>query len=313
MAVDINITGQYLQNGVPIGGGSSAIQTDFITSSSVWTKPAGAKKIEVHIVSGAGGGGAGYRGPALSNKYGGGGGASGSVCIAEFLADMIPSTVNVWIGAGGIGAVGQTVDNTNGANGGNGLGSYFGGTGSASTAIVATAASSPSGQGGRSTSNGTGSSTNSSIRGVPLQSNQYASSSRNSGTFGGTVIDYSAILNGGSWGGGITAAGASSSSSGSRVVAFTNSSQIIFPSNFSFGNGNNGNFKLSTTDTIPNYYYSEGGGGGGSGTDAGGVAGNGGNGALGSGGGGGGASVNGVVSGAGGNGGNGFCLIITYF
>jgi hypothetical protein len=300
---------------ITISGSGPEIKYDLITSSSVWTKPNGAKKIEVHIVSGGGGGGSGFQGAVGVNRYGGGGGSAGSICIAEFLADVIPSSVNVWIGSGGLGAPGQTTANSNGVNGGGGSASFFGGSGTASTSIAASSMNVPGGAGGQNASNTGGSNAPSSINGIIPVSYTYAAGTRNSQSLGGSTFEYSTVLNAGSWGGGITSAGVSNGGSSTRIVLGSNTGRVIIPpkSTAPGANGVDGSFLNSQTSAIPNYYYNEGGAGGGAGTDAGGAAGRGGNGAIGAGGGGGGASVNGVTSGAGGNGGNGFCFIITYF
>ena len=44
------------------GGGVSPIDVQLFTSSSIWIKPAGAKQVEVYLVSGGGGGGSGRSG-----------------------------------------------------------------------------------------------------------------------------------------------------------------------------------------------------------------------------------------------------------
>src|SRR5690606_740139 len=78
---------------------------DIFTASGTWVKPSGAKVVYVQVISGGGGGAGGSGG---SNSRGGGGGGSGGNVTAWFVADSLPSSVPVTVGAGGLGgAMGQ--------------------------------------------------------------------------------------------------------------------------------------------------------------------------------------------------------------
>lgn len=98
-------------------------------SSGTWVKPEGVTIVRVCVWGGGGGGGAGASGgPASSffNQPGGGtGGGGGARQSAVFLADLLPSTVTITIGAGGAGTS-RTSTGQNGAAGGTGGATYFG-------------------------------------------------------------------------------------------------------------------------------------------------------------------------------------------
>jgi len=293
------------------GGGSSVspIDTQLFISSGVWTKPAGAKQVEIYLVSGAGGGGSGRRGATLTARYGGGGGSSGSITAVKIDASTLDPTENIWIGTGGAGASGITTNDTNGNLGSAGTASYFGGTGTAASSKVSTNIS-IGGQGGTNAANGGNSFNNSYVFGQQV-GNAYSSATFNSNAFGGNILQVQMRpLMYGLYGGGITSGEASTSGAGYRLVG-GNASQVITTFTNSFTNGANGSL---LTNNPSHLFFALGGSGGGAGNTGGTIAGyTGGNGGPGAGGGGGGASANGANSGAGGRGGDGFCMVITYF
>lgn len=104
---------------------ASASLAEF-TSSSTWTKPAGAQFVMVQMLGAGGGGGSGPRGASTDNMIGGGGGGGGAYAEVMFDAASLPSTVAVTVGAGGAGAAAQTVDTSNGLAGSAGGTSAFG-------------------------------------------------------------------------------------------------------------------------------------------------------------------------------------------
>jgi hypothetical protein len=110
-----------LNNQVQISSQAANIQV--FNASGIWTKPTGAKSIEVHEV---GGGGGGARGSGSAGSPGGGGGAGGYNTYTLQASD-VTSTVGVNVG---LGSAGGAVDNQSGGTGGTSVfGSYSGGAG----------------------------------------------------------------------------------------------------------------------------------------------------------------------------------------
>jgi hypothetical protein len=88
----------------PAGGGTSAQVDTYTTTGTVhtWSKPSGAKMVQI-IAYGAGGGGGGGAGNASAvNRTGGGGGGGGACSKLTFSADDLPRPVahekNFWEG-----------------------------------------------------------------------------------------------------------------------------------------------------------------------------------------------------------------------
>lgn len=91
-----------------------------------WTKPAGAKTVQVHIHSAGGGGGSGARQASSVARFGGGGGGGCSSIFFHIDADSLGATETVTVGAGGAGGAAVTTDNTNGNFGSPGGNCSFG-------------------------------------------------------------------------------------------------------------------------------------------------------------------------------------------
>ena len=91
-----------------------------------WTRPAGAKAVDVIVVGGGGGGGSGRKGASGTAAFGGGAGAGGGRAVLTLPAVALDATVSVSIGAGGAGGAAVTIDSTNGNNGIAGGQSSFG-------------------------------------------------------------------------------------------------------------------------------------------------------------------------------------------
>ena len=283
------------------GGGGYQIQTDIITTSGTWTKPAFAKRVKVYILPGGGGGGSGARRATTSARCGGAGGSACGYTSAEFNATSLTSTVTATVGAGGSGGASVSTNDTNGNAGVAGGATSFG-------AYIAT---DTNGAGG----GGATASTVSSIPGFGsagfLISSAFFDGRQGTTTTGTSFSSSSFSLNtslGGGGGAGAPANGTTTASGGSTKA--TNWA-IIFPT-VTFGNagvagGNGGN---GSSTQIGSLLYINTGGGGGS-YITGQATGSGGNGGYGAGGGGGASSDNGFASGAGGSGGGGLIIVIS--
>lgn len=96
------------------------------SGSFTWTKPTGAKTVEVLMMSGGGGGGSGARQATTAGRFGGGGGGGAGGIRFKLDADALGSSETVIVGAGGAGGVAVTTDSTNGNPGTKGGDSVFG-------------------------------------------------------------------------------------------------------------------------------------------------------------------------------------------
>ncbi|MGW3291493.1 glycine-rich domain-containing protein [Streptomyces sp. NPDC001002] len=260
------------------------------TTSGTWTKPSGARLLEIRLIGGGDGGGGGRRSSASTIRCGGGGGAGGSMFLLTYDASILPGTVSVAVGAGGSGGAAAAGDSLNGGNGGAGGVTSFG--------PYARVGQSAGGSGGSSAS----------------------------GAGGATATGTSAGGSGGSanTSGGVGSPGNPGVGPGASEGAGGGVSSADVPSNGGIGGGNAGNqtgtagvvggSAAGSAPDVPTASGLSGGGGGGGAASISGPAGSGGNGALyGGGGGGGGAVLNGSNSGAGGSGADGIAIIITHF
>lgn len=268
-------------------------QIDVFTSSGTWTKPDGAKLVEIVCVGGGGAGGSGARRAAGALATGGGGGGGAAVASRVIPASALGATEAVSVGAGGAGGSGVVGDNTNGNSGANGTSSSFG------AHVRATGGT--AGAGG--TTSGAASGGNA---GSGLFAGSAGAASSATGGAGGNSSGASGGAGGGGAGGGITTGDVANAGGNGAPVASTNG----------LGQGTGGAIEtvggsgtnVATGSGLPG----PGAGGGGASTT--GAAGDGGNGGLyGAGGGGGGASRNGNVSGKGGDGASGLVLVVTSF
>jgi len=305
---------------ISAAAGGGGVSVTVYTSSTTWTKPTGAKVVEVICIGGGGGGASGRKGAASSTRLGGSGGGGGACAKNTFNADLLGASETVTVGAGGTGGAAVTASSTNGNAGNTGGDSSFGnwiiarGGGGGIGGIVA---SSREGGDGGSVTRGdqanfqTNSTTVTQSGGVGRRSATAGLSTEWGGASGGasnlsTMTGAGSSIYGGSGGGagaGITdtnivVQGAAGGQGGFYAVGGGGARGT------SGGNGSAG--------AGPTYSLCGNGGGGGSATTTGPV-GAGGAGGRGCGGGGGGAGVNAVVdSGAGGNGGDGAVIVITY-
>ena len=294
--------------GITISGapspGSVDIQEFSTLGSYTWTKPAGARFVEVLMYGGGGGGGSGRRrGSDISTAAtGGSGGGAGARVEIRLPASALAATETVVVGAGGIGGAPQTTDATNG-----------------NSATVATASEFKgykAGEGGT----GLGGSTTSVAQGGSFTSYD---------VFRTGSSAYNPVGGSGSVGGGLGGRGGLRPGAGGGGVGFfanltdfragwegglggaVYANQPADASGGGGAGGTAGGDGGNGADGIAGYFV--GGSGGGSGGCTSTAAGNGGNGGYPGGGGGGGAAASGAFdSGAGGNGGNGFVRVVTY-
>lgn len=268
-----------------------ALLTDNTTMTATWTKPAGAKVIEVLMIGGGGGGGSGRQGAGSTVRYGGGGGAGGARVHLLCQAAEVAANVSIEYGARIQGGVRVLASSTNGNQGGTGISSAFGpyraqggNGGNGGTTAVGTS------QGGGAFS--------SSCLAISASSNNLAGGAAGSASpvagEGGSGL----LPTGGGGGAGIT----STNGQGFGEVGGGSSGVTTVAGATAGANG------------VSVGLVGFGGGGGNGGTNAGSLPQDGGDGGnYGAGGGGGGGSVNGVASGKGGRGGAGIVIIRTYF
>lgn len=276
------------------------IQEFSTAGTSTWTKPVGAKFVEVLMYGGGGGGASG--GKATTTAYGGGGGAAGARVELRIPAYVLNATETVIVGGGGAGSAGITAISSGGTDGTDGQPSFFNPSiyradgGSGGVSITTTALSPNSIDALRSLSSvytATGASST-------------ASSTAGSGGRGGFRAG------GGGAGGGWASANGLDRTGGEGGLG-----GAVFSGSSSAGSGGGGSAGSAGSAggngaDAPAGYYVGGSGGGGGGQNAS-SAGNGGQGGYpGGGGGGGGASRGVVTSGAGGDGGDGYVRVVTY-
>jgi len=288
---------------VQIFGGPTSSGT--FSGASGWQKPAGARVLEIYLLSAGGGGGSGARYATSSNRTGGGGGAGGAFVFTRIGADSLASQVDVVVGAGGTGGASRTT-NSNGA---------AGGTGGATTFDIY----------GTSTANaGAGGSTATSVSGGAAKYSKIYFYGFNVGpgasgqsTTGSTAVNNTeSVLTpmGGGGGGGATASVTTNRAGGNGGGYPANTSQPGIIASYSGGSGGTtAGVQATDGSTSSTQLFRSGTGGGGGFYITGSNGGTGGNGGWpGGGGGGGGAADDGFNSGAGGNGGNGLAVIVTY-
>jgi hypothetical protein len=271
------------------------VQVFTTVGTNTWTKPDGARVVEIHVIGGGGGGGSGCSSPSGTAAGGGAGGGGGGRTFVSIDASFLGPTETVTVGAAGTGGASRAAEAGNGINGTAGTasavglwvyaggGSFGGGGTSALTPVPVT--------GGGST------------RAVVVGGSGGAvASSAGSQTFGnggggGNVTSGC----GGGAGGGVNAGGTVANGG---VGGF----QFIYNGALAGGTpvGQNG---FSVPTNLP--YGGSGGGGGNASKTT--TAMSGGNGGLYGAGGGGGGAGQGFASGAGGNGAQGIVVVTTYF
>lgn len=267
---------------------SADVQT--FTSSGTWTKPVGAKSVNIQLFGGGMGGGSGSRGAAGTSRIAGGGGGGGGYYNATINASLLGSTESITIGAGGNGGASRTSDQTGqaGQTGGSTVFSFFTITGGRASTYNA-AGTGGSLFGGNGAIGGSGGANGASAAPTTAAT---TTSTASRGGGGGAGLDTNNIPFDGGTGALSTIAGGVTPTAGGSASGVKD--------------GSDG---ASVTVGIP--VCGAGGGGGASSTTS--NAGNGGAGGFPAGGGGGGGSAQGFNSGAGGAGAGGLAIITTYF
>lgn len=278
----------------PAGSGTSITNihpdVQYFTTSGTWTKPTGAKIVEVYVVGAGGGGGSCTNGTGNS----GGGGGGGSYGYKKFDATALGSTESVTVSS--TGGVGGTPGNNSGATGGN---STFGTT----ALLVANG-----GGGGVAGNGGSGGEAGS---GGARGNGDVSIAGGNGGATGGNAgVQATTDISprGGGGGGGLNGTGGAGGNFASFYVKAGGAGGA--------GCGTNGctatNGTAASTTVQELIYGGVGGGAGGGGANAAGSTG--GNGAAGGfpGGGAGGGGIGVTTGGSGGTGAGGLCIVITY-
>lgn len=264
------------------GGAETDVQT--FTTSGTWTKPSGAKAVEVTVVGGGGGGGGGAGGGS-GGRYGGGGGGGGGRSQSRFDAASLDATETVTVGGGGTGG--------SGSSGGSGGSGTAGGASTFGNLLLANGGNLGGGGVLNSSAGASG------IGGAALIS-QGAAGGAGNGNNGG-ASNYSST--GGGGGAQLTSGGVQAAGGSAGVTVNYCAGSSTFSNNAGAAASNGG-----TGSSLPIWI---GQGGGGAGSNASGTGGTGGTGGgVGGGGGGGGG---GIVGGNGGNGAPGIVVVITYF
>jgi len=117
---NLYVSGAVKFDGTFSGNGVNATTTIY-TANGTWTKPTGAKIVEVYVIGGGGGGGSGDVHSSDANLRDGGSGAGGgSFAYKKFLASALGTSETVVVGAGGTGGAGRGTQGggNNGTDGG---------------------------------------------------------------------------------------------------------------------------------------------------------------------------------------------------
>jgi hypothetical protein len=272
-----------------------------------YTLPTNARTLSIICVSAGAGGGSGRCGAAGTNRFGGSGGAGGTVTVIQSIpVSQLPSlNLSITVGPGGAGGAAQLTSDTNGNDG------QFVTVDSAvssSTTTICRASSQSTQTNGRG-----GTSTNSPVGVFPAGFTgtfTYQQGNAGSNTTLGTSVGTSMIPTAGAGGGGVNT---SNIFSRGQVFGTPNSAGGCWGGAPHGGNPANGVDGATGIDPVivPHIPVGSGGTGGNGGASVQGGAGR--NGVRGGGGGGGGGGTNGLGSGAGGKGGDGFVRIVVTF
>jgi len=279
-----------------LSGKAETTGVQIFTSSGTWTKPTGAKVINIQLLAGGGGGGGGFKNVASTNRSGGAGGGGGGCLSANIPAQLLPETpISITIGAGGLGGSGSTNNGVNGGAGVLGGATIFGSGASGEITYIATGGAGGGGGSGAASAVGFGS----------LNANSGGQGNIGNGAVGQPSAANSNHFMGGAGGGG---AGGINNSNAISTGLNGGRSNLL---NLTGGASNGGAGQNNTGAVNGLFAVGSGGGGGNSSRTVDGTSG--GNGGFPSSGGGGGGASEAGNGGAGGTGGAGMAIITTYF
>lgn len=132
--------------------GSTDVQVFTTTGVNTWTKPPGAKWVQVMMAGGGAGGASGRKGASGTNRFGGGAGQGGGTAIHAWPASVLGATETVTVGAAGTGGAAQAGADSNGVDGVDGGDTSFGSWLKAAGGAKGTGGTAAAGTGGVSTS-----------------------------------------------------------------------------------------------------------------------------------------------------------------
>jgi len=285
------------------GGASGAAVADVQTflADGTWTRPTGAKTVDVYVVGGGGAGASGRNSVPGIATSGGGGGRGGGTSFGTFEAASISATVTITVpaaAAGGTAVAGPSADGVNGADGGicqfGNMVAARGGQGGVGGTTSTTTGGAALGQGDVTTGldGGGGRAAIAGLTGVS-----------------GLNLEPPRRCGGGGGGGGVNSGTTETAGGTSSDLTFG----LVYTGQYQVAGGTTAGGNGAAGVAFGGNRGVGGGGGGGGGGNA--VnGGTGGAGAVpGGGGGGGGGSRSGLNSGAGGAGGRGLVIVVTYF
>lgn len=272
-----------------------ATKVEIFTADGTWTKPVGAKAVEVIVIGGGGGGQSGSHFNDGTSIIAGSGGGSGGYSRALFGAALLPATVPVVVGPGGAGGPPQTLNDALGNGGVDGSPSKFGSFLFAQGGQAANQ-DNQGGKGGFGTFNAD-------VIGLNGTGGHFK---------GGSPFQVATGASGGAGGGWLnTESGPPFTPMPSGEIPLATIVDWNSPLVAGGSVASNGNPGADTTSNLGGTGGSGGGAGDPSVPSSPGKGGNGGK--YGGGGAGGGAAVNGTPTGAGGDGHDGVCMVVSYF
>lgn len=289
------------------------IQVFSTAGTTSWTKPSGAKIVDVYCIGAGGGGGSGKRNASSAAAGGGGGGGGGSWSYKRFAGSALGSTETVVVGAGGPGGAAKSSDGDGNA----------GTNGGASTFGTSTLVSAPGGALGAGGVNGNAAGGVGGVIGIGDITIVGGAAGRGTAATSSDAamqgVDATNVLSprGGGGGFGSATSVSGNSSGGGFLTYYVKAGGVAGVSGVGTAAGTAGTAG-TTTDSGLLIGGVGGGGGGGNGDNAtasnnAGAGGAGGFPGGGGGGGGGADSTNNTLSGAGGTGADGLVVVISYF